>query len=122
MLPRLLAILLLFSIACQVNPEGCPPPQVVKLKKAKAYRMKYAMAKRKEAQANNHDYFREPDTKIKDREKIEEWDCPKPVLKYNKMMAKKARDLQRRYAQNLKKVEKESEKRTVMYGASDEKN
>ncbi|MFZ1805739.1 MAG: hypothetical protein WAU36_00865 [Cyclobacteriaceae bacterium] len=71
------------------------------------------MAKRKQAQANNHDYFADSGYKTKSLTKIEEWDCPKPGLKHDKMVQKKAKDLQRRYAKNLKKVAKESEERTA---------
>ncbi len=105
---------LLAGVACQSSsPFYCPTPEVVKLKKAKAHRLKYAMAKRREAMANNHDYFQESAYKAKELSKIEEWDCPKPGLKHDKMVAKKAKDLQRRYARNLKKVAKESEERTA---------
>lgn len=110
----LILIILLGGTACQSSsPFYCPTPELVKLKKAKAHRLKYAMAKRREAMANNHDYFQESAYKAKEFSKIEEWDCPKPGLKHDKMVAKKAKDLQRRYAKNLKKVAKESEERTV---------
>ncbi|HCR54050.1 MAG TPA: hypothetical protein DIW27_06510 [Cytophagales bacterium] len=119
MLPRFLAILTLAAMACQTNPMVCPSPEVVKLKKAKAHRMRYLMAKRKEAQAiNSVAYFQE--RKTKELASIEEWDCPKPGLKHDKMVQKKAKDLQKRYAQNLKKVAKESEERTVMVNSNQE--
>lgn len=113
MLPRLVAILTLLAMGCQSNPMFCPTPETVKLRKAKAHKMRYAMAKRKQAMANNHDYFEESGYKAKSLSKIEEWDCPKPGLKHDKMVQKKARDLQKRYEQNLKKVAKESEERTI---------
>lgn len=100
------------GMACQTsNPLYCPTPELVKLRKAKAHRMKYALAKRKEAKASSYDYFQVNQTKS--LSKIEEWDCPKPGLKHDKMVAKKAKDLQRRYAKNLKKVIKKSEERTA---------
>lgn len=71
------------------------------------------MAKRKEAMASNYDYFQESSYKAKELRKIEEWDCPKPGLKHDKMVQKKAKDLQRRYDKNIKRVAKESEERTV---------
>jgi len=114
MMFRWSAILILVAMAaCQTNPMGCPTPEAVKLRKARAHRMRYAMAKRKEALANNFDYFKGSEYKSKPLAEIEEWDCPKPGLKHDKMVAKKARDLHRRYARNLKKVAKESEEKTV---------
>lgn len=114
MIARLLILLLIFiGMACQTNPLVCPSPEVVRLRKQKAHRMRYAIAKRKEAMANNYDYFRESDIKAKELRKIEEWDCPKPGLKHDKMVQKKAKNLQRRYDQNIKRVAKESEERTV---------
>ncbi|HRW99368.1 MAG TPA: hypothetical protein P5280_07755 [Cyclobacteriaceae bacterium] len=117
MITRLLSAAILASLfACQVNPLVCPTPEVVKLRRAKAHRMKYMMAKMKEAQATNSvDYFQQSAHKTKELKNVEEWDCPKPGLKHDKMVQKKARDLQRRYARNLKKVAKESEERTVTY-------
>lgn len=112
MMPRLTLLLLLIGMACQSNPAVCPPPEVVKLKKLKAHRLRYLTAKRKEALANNYDYFQESGFKTKTLNKIEEWDCPKPGLKHDKMVQKKARDLQRRYAQDQKRVARESEQRT----------
>jgi len=91
----------------------CPTPETVKLRKAKAHKMRYAMAKRKQAMANNYDYFKESEYKSKSLSNIEEWDCPKPGLKHDKMVQKKAKDLQKRYAKNLKRVAKESEERTI---------
>ncbi len=119
MVTRLFILILVFAgMGCQsANPFNCPTPELVKLRKAKAKRLKYAMAKRKEAMANRYDYFQVNDTKSLN--KIEEWDCPKPGLKHNKMVAKKAKDLQRRYAKNQKKVAKESEDRTVMVNPED---
>ena len=112
MLYRLIAILTLFAMSCQSTPMFCPTEKTVKLRKAKAHRMRYAMAKRKEAQAmNSIDYFQQ--SKTKQLANIEEWDCPKPGLKHDKMVQKKARDLQKRYQQNLKRVAKESEERTI---------
>ena len=111
-----LAILFIFvsGMACQSSsPFYCPTPELVKRKKTKAHRLKYLNAKRREAMANSHNYFQESGYKAKELSKIEEWDCPKPGLKHDKMVAKKAKDLQRRYAKNLKKVAKESEDRTV---------
>ncbi|HEY5690048.1 MAG TPA: hypothetical protein VIS49_01210 [Cyclobacteriaceae bacterium] len=115
MIARLIILILLFAgMACQsTSLFYCPKPELVKLRKAKAHRLKYVMAKRKEALANNQDYFQESAYKAKELSKIEAWDCPKPGLKHDKMVAKKAKDLQRRYAKNLKKVAKESEARTV---------
>lgn len=113
MLPRLVAILTLLAMGCQSNPMFCPTPETVKLRKAKAHEMRYAMAKRKQAMANNHDYFEDSGYKTKSLSKIEEWDCPKPGLKHDKMVQKKAKDLHKRYAQNLKRVAKESEERTI---------
>jgi len=110
---RLSILLVLLGMACQTSPVVCPPPEVVKLKKAKAHRLRYLAAMRKEAQANNHDYFQESRYKTKELRKIEEWDCPKPGLKHDKMVQKKARDLQKRYVQDQKRVAKESEERTV---------
>ncbi len=111
---RLIACAALVAISCQSNPVYCPPPEMVKLKKAKAHRMRYMMAKRKEAMAKNSvDYFEESPYKAKELRKIEEWDCPKPGLKHDKMVQKKAKDLQRRYAQDQKRVAKESEVRTT---------
>lgn len=81
--------------------------------------MRYVMAKYKEEQAASKiDYFQESPYKKKELRHIEEWDCPKPGLKHDKMVQKKAKDLQRRYAQNLKRVAKESEERTVTYTGS----
>lgn len=82
--------------------------------------MKYAMAKRREAKANNYNYFQESAYRTKELNKIEEWDCPKPGLKHDKMVAKKAKDLQRRYARNLKKVMKKSEERTASVVAKED--
>lgn len=115
MIARLMILIMLFTgVACQSTSSFyCPTPELVKLRKAKAHRMKYLMAKRKEAMANRVDYFQESAYKAKELTKIEEWDCPKPGLKHDKMVAKKAKDLQGRYARNLKKVAKESEERTV---------
>lgn len=115
MIARLIILIILLSgMACQSTSSFyCPKPELVKLRKAKAHRLKYVMAKRKEAIANSHDYFQESAYKAKELSKIEEWDCPKPGLKHDKMVAKKAKDLQRRYARNLKKVAKESEDRVV---------
>ncbi|MBX2943475.1 MAG: hypothetical protein KF860_14130 [Cyclobacteriaceae bacterium] len=111
---RLIALLILAAMtACQTNPMVCPTPEAVKLRKAKAHRMRYAMAKRKQALANNYDYFQESEYKSKSLIHIEEWDCPKPGLKHDKMLQKKAKDLQRRYTKNMKRVAKESEERTV---------
>jgi len=112
---RLLIFLVIaIGSACQSsNPFNCPRPELVKLRKAKAHHMKYAVAKRKEALADQNDYFRESDFKAKSLSSLESWDCPKPGLKHDKMVQKKARDLQRRYAKNLKKVARESEERTV---------
>lgn len=102
------------GMSCQTsNPFYCPTPELVKLRKAKAHRFKYVMAKRKEAMANNYDYFQETGYKAKELSKIEEWDCPKPALKHARMMEKRSKDLQRRYAKNLKRVAKESQDRTV---------
>lgn len=113
-LVSILTLTALFTLAsCQSNPLFCPTPETVKLRKAKAHRMRYAMAKRKEALANNHDYFKQSDYKAKSLTHIEEWDCPKPGLKHDKMVQKKAKDLQKRYEQNLKRVAKESEGRTA---------
>ena len=122
MIARLLSLAILVSLfACQVNPFACPTPEAVKLRRAKAHRMKYKMAKMKEAQAaNSIDYFQQSAYKTKELKNVEEWDCPKPGLKHDKMVQKKARDLQRRYAKKIKKVAKESEERTVTYSVSDE--
>lgn len=122
MVKRLLSLAILAGLtACQVNPMVCPTPEAVKLRKAKAHRMKYVMAKMKETQAaNSVDYFQQSAYKTKELKNVEEWDCPKPGLKHDKMVQKKARDLQRRYAKNLKKVAKESEERTVTYSAPGE--
>jgi len=114
MILRWIALLTLAAMtACQTNPMVCPTPEVVKLRRAKAHKMRYNLAKRREAQANNYDYFKESGYKVKPLSSIEEWDCPKPGLKHDKMVQKKAKDLQKRYAQNLKKVAKESEERTI---------
>lgn len=105
--------------SCHTNPVACPTPEAVKLRKLKAHRARYAMAKYKEDRENNKiDYFQESAYKAKELKNIEEWDCPKPGLKHDKMVQKKAKDLQRRYAHNLKKVAKESEERTVTYTGS----
>lgn len=111
-------VIIIGLASCSVNPMACPTPEAVRLKKLKAHRFKYAMAKYKEDQAGNKiEYFPETASRKKDLKNIEEWDCPKPGLKHDKMVQKKARDLQRRYAQNIKKVAKESEDRTVTYGS-----
>ena len=117
MLARLLPFLTIIGLACQTNPMVCPTPEVVKLRQAKAHKMRYMAAKRKEAMANRYDYFQEAETKS--LSKIEEWDCPKPGLKHDRMVQKKAKDLQRRYAQNLKRVAKQSEERTITFGSAE---
>lgn len=117
MLSRLLPFILLTALACQTNPMVCPTPEAVKLRKAKAHKMRYMAAKRKEAMANRHDYFQEMETKPLST--IEEWDCPKPGLKHDRMVQKKAKDLQKRYAQNLKRVARESEERTITFGSAE---
>ncbi len=120
MIIRILALILLAGMAsCHTNSMFCPTPEIVKLKKAKAKRFKYVMAKYKEEQANNKDYVKESSIKAKELRKIEQWDCPKPGLKHDRMVQKKAIDLQRRYAKNLKKVAKDSEERTVQYANSE---
>ena len=83
------------------------------MRKTKAHRMRYELAKYKEDKADKKDSFKESEYKKKELAKIEEWDCPKPGLKHDRMVQKKAKDLQRRYAHNLKKVARESEERTV---------
>ena len=114
MVSRVLIVFAIIGMACQsTDPFTCPTPEIVKLRKAKAHRLRYIAAKRKEALASNYDYFQESAYKAKELRKIEEWDCPKPALKHARMVEKKAKDLQRRYAKNLKKVAKESEDRTI---------
>lgn len=115
MISRLIILLFItFGMACQSSsPFYCPTPELVKLRKARSHRLKYAMAKHKEAKANSYNYFQESAYKSKELSKIEKWDCPKPGLKHDKMVAKKAKDLQRRYARNLKKVAKKSEEQTA---------
>lgn len=120
---HLFVISAMLAFSCHTNPVYCPTPEIVKLKKTKAKRFKYIMAKYKEEQSDNKDYFKESSIKTKELRKIEEWDCPKPGLKHDKMVQKKAIDLQRRYAKNLKKVAKDSEQRTVQYtNAETERN
>lgn len=122
---RLIIIVLMASMACQVNPKECPPPQVVKLKKSRPHHLKYWAFKRREAREERKEhkqFFSQPDIVAKDLKNIEEWDCPKATLKHLKQMEKRARDLHRRHEAYVKKIAKESESRTVTYSQNPEKD
>ena len=124
MVYRLIIIVLLASMACQVNPKGCPPPQYVKLKKSRPHHLKYLAFKAREAREDRKEYkqyFSQPDIIAKDLKNIDEWDCPKETLKHIKLMEKRARDLHRRHEAYVKKVAKESESRTVTYSQQPDK-
>ena len=115
---RLIILVLLASMACQVNPKGCPPPQYVKLKKARPHHLKYLAFKAREAREDRKEhkqFFAEPEIVAKDLKNIEEWDCPKETLKHIKQMEKRARDLHKRHEAYVKRIAKESETRTATY-------
>ncbi len=109
---------LLYAASCSPRQVVCPVPELVKLHKSNVHLSRFARTAEREnavqQKAILYDYFRKPEVEPKALKNIEIWDCPRPGLKHDKMMARKSAQLQKRYDKYLKKVARYSEEHTLM--------
>jgi hypothetical protein len=108
MLTRIVIIAILFSSCSQLRDMGCPAPERVKLRKASAHRMKYYRIKQRELAAErtvaSKDYTH---VDIKDLRNLEEWDCPRPGSRHDRLIKDKRKRIEKKYQTALRKHEKD---------------
>jgi hypothetical protein len=85
---------------CGAANVDCPPPEVIRLRKMSAHRWRYYKHLMKEKaiareNANSYEMMRRIPREGKRAEEIEEWDCPRPGTRHQKMIREKRRKLLR---------------------------
>lgn len=109
--------ILFWVAACSPRQVVCPVPELTKLQKSNVKLSRFARTADRENALQEkgmaYDYFQKPEVAPKALKNIEIWDCPKPGLKHDKMVARKSAQLQKRYDKYLKKVARFSEQQTL---------
>jgi hypothetical protein len=105
-----LFILVIALTACQAWAQHCPTPETIRLKKASFNRVKWYKTQlekrthaRKEAMAKHEQLLLVSDRKPKKIMDVEEWDCPRPGSKHDKLVAQSRKRLEKQRAHSLRK-------------------
>ena len=110
--------LFLFVVSCSPRQVACPVPELVKLQKSDVRLARVARQAGREdvlrETTTRIDYFQKPEVEPKALKTLEIWDCPRPGLKHDKMMARKSAQLQKRYDKYLKKVARYTAEHTML--------
>lgn len=110
--------IVLYAQSCSPRQVACPVPELVKMQKSNVNLSRLARTTERENSLQEktipYDYFQKPEIEPKALKNIEIWDCPKPGLKHDKMVARRSAQLQKRYDKYLKKIARYSEEHTLM--------
>lgn len=108
---RIVICCILLSSCAHYNELGCPVPGKVRLKRAAMHRLKYQRAKRREIEAERASLAGKvyDNEKLKELKNIEEWDCPRPGSRHDRLVQDKRKRIEKKYEDAMRRRAKESE-------------